>query len=92
MNNEIKEITKYNIHCLLFDIFHIGTHHFKSKMLCKLGYHNYLLQKEINCTPIIEQEYDKTGRYITTKLIRYEKNIDIYYQCYCCNKKVGIIE
>ena len=71
----------YNIHCLLYDIFHIGTHHFKSKLLCKIGLHNY----QIHCKkiPLEPDIYEENGTTIT----RYRFDYKIYWKCYCCKKK-----
>lgn len=74
----------YNIHCFLYDILHIGTHHFKSKLLCKLGLHNYQIHsKRIPLEPDI---YKERGTTVT----RYRFDWKTYYKCYCCGKEEKI--
>lgn len=75
---------KYNIHCLLSDITHS---HFKSKLLCKLGYHNYQIHDRKHYIPITETELDPTGRYVISKLIKYKFGTEIYWECSCCGKE-----
>lgn len=74
---------KYNLHCFLSDITHS---HFKSKLLCKLGYHNYQIHGRKLYMPSVEAEKDKTGR-ILFKTTKYEIGIENYWKCYCCGKE-----
>lgn len=74
----------YNIHCFLYDILHIGKHHFKSKLLCKSGLHNYQIRnKRIPLEPEIYQEKGVT-------ITRNRFDWKIYWKCYCCGKEEKI--
>lgn len=83
-------IDRYNIHCFLYDIFHIKTHHFKSKWLCKHNLHNFQLHSSIECMPEIEYEFDPTGTHIVSKIIKHNQTWTTYYKCYCCGKEVVV--
>ena len=76
----------YNIHCFLYDVLNIGTHHFKSKLLCKLGFHNY----QIHCKriPLEPEIYKENG--ITIKRNRFDWKT--YYKCYCCGEEEELID
>ena len=71
---------KYNLHSLLYDL---TRGHFKSKLLCKLGWHNYIAQYK--ATLITTEE---NTPYV--KVICNNKKYDSYYQCYCCNKEISL--
>lgn len=76
----------YNIHCFLYDILHIGTHHFKSKLLCKLGFHNYQIHcKRIPLEPVVEEDNH-------FKRIEYRFEYKTYWKCYCCGKEEELID
>lgn len=76
----------YNIHNFLYDLLHVGTHHFKSYLLCKLGYHNYQLhRKKIKLNPEIIKEQHQTTVKNKFKFIQY-------YECYCCKKRIEVKE
>ena len=76
----------YNIHCFLYDI---TKGHFKSKILCKHGKHNYQLHYGFECVPEIYEEYDPSATYSTKKIVMYNKNYYTYYKCYCCGKIIN---
>ena len=68
----------YNIHCLLYDI---TRGHFKSKLLCKLGFHNYQIHcKRIPLEPVVEEDNH-------FKRIKYRFEYKTYWKCYCCDKE-----
>ena len=67
---------KYNIHCFLWDLFRI-----KSKLLCKLGFHNY--QFKILRT----REKPKVETCGNTITYRYYYDEDVVCECNCCKHK-----
>lgn len=83
------KIGDYNIQVLLYDLTFA---HFKSKLLCKLGYHNYQIQCERKFTPIIREVFNPILEHKTHECIEYHKKIKLYYKCYCCGKEAEIDE
>ena len=81
----MKNKTKYNIHCLLYDI---TKGHFKSKLLCKLNKHNYQLKLSVGVIPETTSFFNPKAKYKTETIIQYHKKITLYYKCYCCGKEM----
>lgn len=74
---------EYNLHCLLYDL---TRGHFKSKLLCKLGCHNYMIK--IRYKLIKTEENDEPYVKVVINKRRFTK----YYECYCCKKEISLEE
>ena len=79
-------MTKYNIHTFFYDITH---GHFKSKLLCKLGLHNYQLHRECDCIPEIKEVFDPSPCYKQHEIVKYHMIWHTYEKCYCCGKRIN---
>ena len=79
---DFKKTYKYNFHCLLYDL---TKGHFKSKLFCKLGKHNYIMYLKQKCEEeIINDE--------STTIVKYHKKFLTYFKCSCCGEKIEIKE
>ena len=78
-------MTKYNIHTFFYDITH---GHFKSKLLCKLGLHNYQLHNECEYIPETKEVFDPSLCYKQYEIVMYHKIWHTYEKCYCCGKRI----